>query len=76
MGSLKVTTELMVETMNDLVDTFPDCAVILLVAPFNAPKGARTNYISNGKREDIVVYLKELVARFEGRVVPGTDQVQ
>ncbi len=40
---------------------------VLLVFPFGGPEGARTNYVSNGKREDIVVALKEIVARFEGQ---------
>lgn len=39
----------------------------LLVFPFDWPEGQRTNYVSNGKREDIVVALKEIVARFEGQ---------
>ena len=40
---------------------------ILLVFPFDGPEGQRTNYVSNGKREDIIVALKEIVARFEGQ---------
>ena len=40
---------------------------VLLVFPFDGPEGQRTNYISNGKREDILVALKEIVARFEGQ---------
>mgnify|MGYP003652810935 CR=1 FL=1 len=40
---------------------------VLLVFPFEGPKGQRTNYVSNGKREDIVTALKEIVGRFEGR---------
>jgi len=35
--------------------------------PFDTPEGARTNYISNADRRDIVVALKEIVARFEGQ---------
>lgn len=31
------------------------------------PKQGRVNYISNGKREDIITAMKELIARFEGR---------
>lgn len=41
---------------------------VLLVFPFNAPFGARTNYVSNADRTDIVTALKEIVARFEGQV--------
>lgn len=40
---------------------------VLLVFPFDGPENARTNYVSNAKREDIVVALKEIVARFEGQ---------
>ena len=42
-------------------------AFVLLVMPFNGPEGARTNYVSNAKREDIVNMMKEVVARFEGQ---------
>ena len=41
-------------------------AFVLLVTEFGNMKG-RVNYISNGHREDIVVMLKEVVARFEGQ---------
>lgn len=40
---------------------------VLLLFPFNGEPGARTNYVSNGKREDILVALKEIVTRFEGQ---------
>ncbi len=40
---------------------------VLLMFPFDAAEGARTNYISNADRRDIVVALKEIVARFEGQ---------
>ena len=40
---------------------------VLLVFPFDGPDNARVNYVSNAKREDIVVALKEIVARFEGQ---------
>ena len=40
---------------------------VLLVFPFDAAEGARTNYISNADRRDIIVSLKEIVARFEGQ---------
>lgn len=39
---------------------------VLLVTEFNQMAG-RVNYISNGRREDIVVMLKEVLARFEGQ---------
>ena len=40
---------------------------VLLVFPFGGPEGARTNYVSNGDRHDILTALKEIVARFEGQ---------
>ncbi len=40
---------------------------VLLVFPFDGPEGQRTNYVSNGQRQDIVVALKEIVSRFEGQ---------
>ena len=40
---------------------------VLLMFQFDTPEGARTNYISNADRRDIVVALKEIVARFEGQ---------
>ena len=66
----------MQETMAALEKIFPGCALVLLVAPFNAPKGARVNYVSNSKREDIVVLLKEVVARFEGRAHDAPERPQ
>lgn len=40
---------------------------VLLVFPFGAEEGKRCNYVSNAERADIVVLLKEMVARFEGQ---------
>lgn len=40
---------------------------VLLVMPLDVPQGARTNYVSNCDRKDIIVALKEVVARFEGQ---------
>ena len=43
---------------------------ILMVYPFNnlAQGDARCNYISNGAdRKDVVVLMKEMIARFEGQ---------
>lgn len=48
---------------------------VILAFPLNKPEGARTNYVSNGKREDVLTALKEIVARFEGRV-PETETRQ
>lgn len=42
---------------------------MLLVFPFGDKpnEGHRANYISNARREDIIVLLKEQLARFEGQ---------
>ena len=48
---------------------------VLLVFPFEGHEG-RANYISNAKREDIVVLLKEQLARFEGQAEVTTDTKQ
>ena len=41
---------------------------VLLVFPMNEAGGGRCNYISNGAdRKDIVVLMKEMIARFEGQ---------
>lgn len=62
--------------MKQMEQLFPGCALVLLVAPFEAPAGARVNYIGNGKRDDIRVMMREVVARFEGRAhdAPATKQ--
>jgi hypothetical protein len=67
----------MQRTMAALEKLFPGCAVVLLVAPFDAPVGSRVNYVGNGKREDVAVMMKELLARWEGRhqeTPPGVKQ--
>lgn len=42
---------------------------VLLTFPFGEDDKSRVNYISNAERTDMIVALKEIVARFEGRVV-------
>lgn len=68
--------------MNDIAHIFdthlnPDLdnkqvGFVILMFDFNKPENIsrekRMNYISNSKREDIIVALKELVANFEGRM--------
>lgn len=45
---------------------------VLLVFPFGDAEGARTNFISNGAdRRDLVVLMKEIIARFEGQAEAG-----
>jgi len=41
--------------------------IVILTFPLNAPEGGHVNYIGNGRREDVRVALKELLARWEGR---------
>ena len=46
----------------------------LMVFPFDGFEG-RANYISNAHRADVIVLLKEQLARFEGQAeIRGTDQ--
>lgn len=41
---------------------------VLLVFPFGEVSGGRCNFISNGAdRRDVVVLMKEMIARFEGQ---------
>lgn len=56
-------------------DGAPRLGFILLVAEFGKIDGGRVNYISNGKRDDMLAMLREYLARAEGRVVE-TDKVQ
>jgi hypothetical protein len=39
----------------------------LLVFPFGDDPGGRMNYVSNARREDMLVAMKEFIARNEGR---------
>lgn len=41
----------------------------LMVFPFEDFNG-RCNYISNAQRDEVLILLKEQVARFEGRLAP------
>src|SRR6476659_4318287 len=38
---------------------------VLMVFPFN--RDGRMNYISNARREDVIIALREQLARFEGQ---------
>ena len=45
-----------------------DTGFVLLVYPFGEAVGGRCNFISNGAdRKDLVVLMKEMIARFEGQ---------
>jgi hypothetical protein len=49
----------------------------LLVFPFDEPgRQDRMNYIGNGKRDDVLVAIKELAARWEGRYAETEETVQ
>ena len=43
----------------------------LLVFDFNRIEAGRMNWISNGRREDMIVALKEMIAQLEGRAHGG-----
>ena len=43
----------------------------LFVFPLDMPEGARTNYVANCNRNDMIVAMKEVLARFEGRHQPA-----
>jgi hypothetical protein len=46
----------------------PQWGFAILVYPFDQGPGRdRINYIGNGKREDVLVAIKELAARWEAR---------
>ena len=46
----------------------------LLIFPFGeTPSSDRINYMSNGVRADMIIALKELVSRFEGRHIEETQ---
>lgn len=42
-------------------------AFCLLITPFGEVDGNRVNYIGNASREDMIVMMKEYIARHEGR---------
>lgn len=58
--------------LDDLLNPDPkdrQTGVALLFFPFGGPEGGRVNYISNGRRENMIVAMKEWLARAEGRVI-------
>jgi hypothetical protein len=71
--------------MNELAKTLDDLlngkkrpkenGFVLLIFPFGGEKGNRVNYISNARREYMIVAMKEWLARAEGRA-HDTDTVQ
>ncbi len=45
----------------------------LLVFPFGDGDNRRTNYISNAERKDMLLAMKEFIARAEGRLKDGEE---
>jgi len=41
----------------------------LFIFPFGSKEGSRVNYISNGRREDMIAAVKEWLSRAEGRAI-------
>jgi hypothetical protein len=70
-------TEATMRQIAKLVDTclnandFPKkVGFVLLVMPFDGPEGARTNYVSNVLRQDMIKALKEVTTRLEEPASP------
>lgn len=55
------------EALNGPVPRNRKWGFALLVYPLGEPGRDRMNYIGNGRREDVLVAIKELAARWEGR---------
>jgi hypothetical protein len=76
-GVMKALAEAVDEALNGQrsVVKQPRWGFALLVFPFGDPGQDRMNYIGNGQRDDVLVAIKELAARWEGRVIePGAKQ--
>jgi hypothetical protein len=65
---------LMTDTMVALTKSFPGMGVGLMV--FDLDKPGRMNWISNANRADMIVAMKEFIARNEGRVMAKPDRPQ
>ncbi|WAJ27586.1 hypothetical protein [Antarcticirhabdus aurantiaca] len=63
-------TTVILQALAKLIDKHvaPHGFVLLMIAPDGtAEAGSSVNYVSNRNRDDIVVAMKEIVARFEGQ---------
>jgi hypothetical protein len=60
---MNVIAEVLDETFNG--DGPKQVGFALLTYEFDGPKDGRVNYIGNGKREDVLKALKELIGRWE-----------
>ncbi|WP_347558523.1 hypothetical protein [Robbsia sp. KACC 23696] len=49
----------------------PNVGFVLLTANFGQIGGGRVNYISNGRREDMVAMMREYLARVDGNYHEG-----
>lgn len=65
---MRKTSEMMQATMKGLTEIYPGLGIVLLLTAYGSQKGRRTNYVSNCERSEILTLLKEVVAKFEGRV--------
>lgn len=45
----------------------------LLMFDFEVTEGSRTNYISNTNRRDMILAMKEFIARAEGRITDAEN---
>lgn len=68
-------THAIMQTMASTIDGFLNgkrlpkrIGFAILVFPFDSPQGTRTNFVSNADRDDMIAALKEVAARFEGRM--------
>jgi hypothetical protein len=67
-------------TMNSvaqaLSEIFEGYGFALLVFDLEVIQGGRMNWISNARREDMLVAMKEFIASCEGRVPPAPSTAQ
>ena len=68
------TREIMSAAMDVLTKIFPGKGLVLLVIDTGSEEGRRTNYISNCQRDDMRVAMKEILARWEGRILGSSSQ--
>jgi len=56
------------QTMKTLDTIYKGLGIVLIIADPDGTPNKRSNYISNCPRADMIVFLKETIARLEGRV--------
>lgn len=67
---------IMQETMRRLERIYAGHGLALLIFDFNKIEAGQMNWISNAKRADMIVALKEMVAQLEGRAVSAPESRQ